>query len=541
MTKALLLISIIVLALTLPFINRPFHLDDVLFIYSANSLNNNIFLPYDFFFPAENRLRFGFEGFTNPPLNSYIILLILKFFGSGQIILNLFFSLFAVFAAFSIFFLSSLFVKNNFLATFMSITTPVFILQSHTLMPDMLFVGFWCLSAYFYIKGQERQSGRLIFSASLFISLSILTRYSGFLLIPLLFIYSFLKREKTNRYTLFLLLPIFVLILWCLHNIYFYGRPHILSPILITKEFYVKYSSIFPRFILNLIYIGSLIIYPVFFTPLFLLKERSYKKIYFCFAICLFLDGLFYVSFLTKVIFNRLFYAFILSSSFLFLIWVIRYMNEFKNTNKEFYKFKDDLFLCIWIIMIILFHSFAYFSAPKFILLILPAIIFLLFRLLERKYDSYIRYSKFLILIGVSLGLLISKVDYNQVIFDKKEIPRVLHEYSKRFKTTIWLVDQDRAWGYYVPDSFSAIHARHNFKEKDLILGMPFFSKEMLQKEKMDVEEVETIWYKMPLITVCDLKNNIYLYFDGYGKYLPYSLSLEKIPMFIIWRVVSKI
>jgi 4-amino-4-deoxy-L-arabinose transferase-like glycosyltransferase len=541
MARALVLIFIIILALTLPFINRPLHLDDVLFIYSASSLNKNIFLPYNFFFPAESRLRFGFAGFTNPPLNSYIILLISKFFGSEPIILHLFFSLFAVFAAFSIFFLSSLFVRNKFLATLMSITTPVFILQSHTLMPDMLFVGFWSLSVYFYIKGQEKQSGYLMFSGALFISLAILTRYSGFLLIPLLFFYSFLKRKKTKGYMLFLLLPIFMFILWCLHNMYFYGRPHILSPILISREFYVKYSSILPRLILNLIYIGSLIIYPVFFTTLFLLKERYHKKRYFCIAICLYLHGLFYVSFLTKITFNRLFYAFVVSFSFLFLVWVFRYLNEFKNTNREFYKFEDDLFLISWAIIIIMFHSFAYFSAPKFSLLIVPAIIFLLFRLLERKYNDYIRYSKFLIFISVSLGLAISMADYNQVIFDRREISRVLHKYSEKYKTTIWLIDQDRGWGYYVPESFSAIYAKHNFKEDDLILGMPFFSKDIIQEKKLEAKELETIWYKMPIIRVCDLKNNIYLYFDGYGKYLPYSLSFKKVPMFVIFQVASKI
>lgn len=246
MTRDLLLISVTVLVLTLPFINRPFHLDDILFIYSANSLNKNIFLPYNFFFPAENKLRFGFEGFTNPPLNSYIIFLISNFFGNTPIILHLFFSLFAVFAAFSIFFLGSLFIRNKLLATLMSITTPVFILQSHTLMPDMLFVGFWCLSIYFYIKGQEKQSWRLILSASLFINLAILTRYSGLLIIPLLFFYSLIKREKINTYLLFLLLPIFVFVLWvCI--IYIFMAGHIFyHQYLLQENFMLNIAVSFP-------------------------------------------------------------------------------------------------------------------------------------------------------------------------------------------------------------------------------------------------------------------------------------------------------
>jgi len=536
--KNLLFISAAILVITLLFINQPFHTDDPLFIYSARSINNNIFLPYNFSFPAEDRIRFGFEGFTNPPLNSYFIALISRFFGEEPIVLHSFFIIFALFAAFSLYTLSRFFIKNTLLATCMAIATPVFMVQSHSLMPDVTVLGFWCLSVYFYIKGLDKKNRKSLLLSSLFISLALLTRYNGLLLILLLFIYSLLNRKRFNSYIGYLFIPLFVFALWCLHNWFFYGRIHILSPIAISKEFYLHSCMVIPRIILHFVYIGSTMVFPVFFALLFFWKEGSNRRKNLFITIILFVSSSWYFWRISHRTFDILFYGLITSLCLFFFIWIIKNLRGLKDNNGGFYKSSDDLFFLIWIYVIILFQSSAYFIAPKFTLLLIPPILFLLFRLLERKYIGLIAYSKIIILAIFILGLLICQGDYFQANFDSKEIPRVLNDYSKKTGKPVWFVDCDRNWGYYVPKTFSAIYGRHIFKEGDLVLGTPYFVG--LLNRKLFWKPLYVLFYRTPLIKVLDEINKIFFHFDGFGSYLPYTLAFRKSPLIVIWELIPE-
>ncbi len=538
--KNLLLIFFAALVITLPFIDQPYHLDDHLFILMARSISKNILLPYNFYFPAEDRIRSGFEGFTNPPLNSYFIYLISRFFGEKTVILHSFFIVFAVFTAFSLYFLSRLFVKNAFLVTCLAITTPVFMLQSHSLMPDIALLGFCCIAVYFYIRGLDENKKMFLFIFSLFASLALLTRYNGLLLIPLLFIYALLKRKKFSAYFLYLLIPLLVLLLWCLHNILTYGKIHILSPIIISKSFYMSFTGILPRVILHFIYIGSLMIFPVCFAWLFLLKERREAKKYRIIAFILFLFNCGYFLTFGHTIADIIFYSYTTSFCFLFFVWIIKNLHELKADSASQDGFTDDLFLLIWISLLIIFQSSVYFISPKFILLLIPPVLFVLFRLLERKYINFIAYSKKIILAGFILGFLICESDYLQAVFDKKQFSQILNEYFEKMGKTVWFINDDRNWGQSIPYKFNAVYNKHNFKKGDLILGTPFFYTETITKNKQYAGILKTIYYKAPLFNVCDAKNNIYLYYDNFGRNLPYSVSFKKADMFTISKVAFK-
>lgn len=538
--RNLLLIFLAALVITLPFIDQPYHIDDHLFIFMARSISKNILLPYNFYFPAEDRIRRGFEGFTNPPLNSYFIYLISRFFGEKAVILHSFFIVFAVFTAFSLYFLSQLFVKNAFFVTCLAITTPVFMLQSHSLMPDIALLGLCCMAVYFYIRGLDENKKKFLLISSLFASLALLTRYNGLLLVPLLFIYARLKKKNFRAYFLYLLIPLLVFLLWCLLNMLTYGKIHILSPIIIAKTFFMSFTGILPRAALHFIYIGSLMIFPVCFAWLFLLKERREAKKYRSIAFILFLFNWGYFLSFGHTIADIIFYSYTTSFCFLFFVWIIKSWHELKADSASRNSFSDDLFLFIWIFMLIIFHSSVYFIAPKFILLLIPPVLFLLFRLLEKKYINFIAYSKKIILVSFTLGFLICESDYLQAVFDKNESSKILNEYSKKMGKTVWFIDEDRNWGQSIPYRFNAIYNKHNFIKGDLILGTPFYYKEILTKNNQYSFILKTIYYKAPLFNICDAKNNIYLYYDNFGRFLPYSVSFKKADMFTISQVALK-
>lgn len=537
----LLLIFVIVLAITLPFIDQPIHIDDHLFLNSAISINKNFFLPYNFnFLTVEESIKGGFEGFTNPPLNSHFIAIIIRFFGTSPIVLHSFFILSAAFAAFSLYLLSKLFVKNTLLATFTAITTPVFMLQSHSLMPDIMLLGLWCQAIYFYIKGLDKNNKNLLYLSSIFTGLSLLTRYNSFMLIPLLFIYTLLKKDKLSVFRSYLLIPLLIFIFWCVHNIFFYGRAHILTPVIISQAFYMKFTAILPRVILHFIYIGSLLIYPVCFVFLFLFKNYRCVKKYFISLIILIILSAIYLFFFKDLIIDIAFYSFTTSLCVLFFIWLITNLQELKNNTDYFYKHNDDLFLLCWITLLIIFHSCVYFISPKFLVLLIPPVTFLLFRLLERKYINLIPYSKNIILICFTFGFLICESDYLQSVFDSKEFCRIIKYYSQQFKKTVWFTTDDRNWGSAIPYEFNAVYNKHDFKEGDLILGTPYFYKANFDRKELAGVEKDFIYYKSPLFNVVDSVHNIYLYYDGFGKNLPYSISSIKFTAAIIWEIRHK-
>ncbi len=535
------MIFFIVLAITLPFISQPIHIDDHLFLNSADSINKNFLLPYNFhFLTVEETVKGGFEGFTNPPLNSYFLAMIIRFFGAKPVVLHSFFILFAAFGAFSFYLLSKLFVKNTLLATCAAITTPVFMLQSHSLMPDIMLLGLWCQAVYFYIKSLNTDNKNFLVLSSIFTSLALLTRYNSFMLIPLLFIYTLLKKNNLKPFVLYLTIPLGAFILWCLHNVVFYGKPHILTPIIVSQSFYLKLSSILPRIILYFIYIGSLIVYPVCFAVIFLFKNNFNRKKYFHAILVLFLLVGCYLFFCGDTVIDIIFYSFTTSFCFLFFIWLIKDLKRFDNNGDLFYKYTDDLFLLIWIIILIVFHSSAYFISPKFLVLIIPAVTFLLFRLLERKHIEFIRYSKNIALICFTLGFLISESDYAQSVFDSKEFTRIIEYYTRELKGTVWFTTDDRNWGNSIPYKFNAVYNKHEFKKGDLILGTPYFYMKNLDQKKLGVIQEKFIYYKAPLLKVLDSSQHIYLYYDGYGKNLPYSINPKKFTAAIIWKIGHK-
>ncbi len=539
--RNLLLIFFTVLLITLPFINEPYHIDDHLFLYSANSILRNVLLPYHFsFLTLEESIKGGFVGFTNPPLNSYFIALIIRLFGETPIVLHSFFIISAMFAAFSLYLLSKLFVKNRLLVTCIAITTPVFMLQSHSLMPDIMLLGLWCQAVYFYINGLNKNNKTLLLISSVFISLALLTRYNGLLLIPLLFIYALLKKTAFVSYRLYLLIPLGVFLLWCLHNIFFYGRLHILTPVIVAQSFHMKLASVLPRMILYFIYTGSLMIFPVLFFALFLLKEKYNVKKHFAAVFILFILCAAYLLFCKDSIANIIFYSFTTSFCLLFFIWAIKGLQEFKDKNDAFYKNPDDLFLLIWIILLIIFHSALYFITPKFLVLLVPAVTFILFRLLERKYVNLIAYSKNIVLICFTLGFMVSESDYLQAVFDSKEFSQIIKYYSKRYGKKVWFTTDDRNWGRYIPQEFNAVYNNHNLKEGDLVLGTPFFYVKNLAKKKLWAVQRSFIYFKPPLLTIYDPLHNIHLYYDGNGKNLPYSLDFKECTEAIIWEIIPK-
>jgi 4-amino-4-deoxy-L-arabinose transferase-like glycosyltransferase len=95
-TRAILIIFVAVIAMTLPFAGKAFNVDEPLFIWAAQHAQMHPTDPYGFdvnWYGKADPMR---DVMQNPPLTSYCIALAAAFVGWSEFGLHLVFSLFAV-------------------------------------------------------------------------------------------------------------------------------------------------------------------------------------------------------------------------------------------------------------------------------------------------------------------------------------------------------------------------------------------------------------------------------------------------------------
>lgn len=188
----------VVCAITLPFINKAFNLDDTVFIWLAEEKLSD---PLALGLPDH-----GYEGDliseyfdTHPPLlASYLALLIRAWGGASEAGLHLGFIIFPALAAFSMYFLARRFTDSPLVAALLLIVTPGFMVMSQSVMSDVAALSLWlaAIAAYAYAVDRD-DDGRLLVLAGSMISLAVLTTYQSLSLLPLLFLYVVLQRRIT--------------------------------------------------------------------------------------------------------------------------------------------------------------------------------------------------------------------------------------------------------------------------------------------------------------------------------------------------------
>jgi len=219
-----MLIALTFLGLLAPFLSKAVHIDDPLYIWTSEQILKS---PIDFY--GFNVNWYGVEMpmchvIKNPPLSSYYLALIGKYFGWRETTLHLAMLLPAVFLAFGIYNLAAPLCARPFWASLTAITTPVLLLSSTTLMCDVLMLTFWVWAVVFWRRGLIEDCHHLLALGAGLIAASILTKYYGASLIPLLFCYSWAERRKLEWPLLYLLIPVAILIGFQWVTYWLYGK-----------------------------------------------------------------------------------------------------------------------------------------------------------------------------------------------------------------------------------------------------------------------------------------------------------------------------
>jgi hypothetical protein len=215
----------VTLACFIPFVNKAVHIDDYLFLSVARQIQAH---PFDFYGFNVN-WYYGEEPMSlvtkNPPLLCYYLAFVASLAGWSEITLHVAMLFPTLAGVLGIYFLAKKLGANPLTATFAGMFTPVFLISGTSLMCDTMMVSWWVWAVYFWLRGMENDNVIDLLAAAFMIAACSLTKYYGASLIPLLIVYSLVKKRRLGNWLLFMIIPVIILACyqWLTYKMYGVG------------------------------------------------------------------------------------------------------------------------------------------------------------------------------------------------------------------------------------------------------------------------------------------------------------------------------
>jgi hypothetical protein len=224
-TSAVLLLAAATVACLVPFLGKAFHIDDPLFVWTAQHIQSHPLNFYGFNIDWGLAPAPMYEQMQNPPLAAYYLAVAGAVLGWSEVALHSAFLLPAVAFIIGTYFLARRWCAHPFAAAVAALAAPVFLLCGSSLMCDTMMMAMWVWAVFFWREGLERKCPARLAAAAMLIAACSLTKYFGVCLIPLLLVYSALKEGRVGSWLLFLCVPVVALAGYqCLtHRLYGYG------------------------------------------------------------------------------------------------------------------------------------------------------------------------------------------------------------------------------------------------------------------------------------------------------------------------------
>lgn len=183
----------------LPFLNKAYHVDDPLFVWTAQHLLEEPVNFYGFNTNWSYTETPIFEIMQNPPLLSYYLAPFGWLFGWGEPILHLAMLLPTVLASLGAYHVARRFCRRPMLAALIMIVSPAFLVSSSQVMSDVPMVALWLWAIHFWCVALDRNSMAHAVFAALLVTAAVLTKYFAMSLIPLLTAYTLLHGKERMR------------------------------------------------------------------------------------------------------------------------------------------------------------------------------------------------------------------------------------------------------------------------------------------------------------------------------------------------------
>jgi len=534
------IIIVFTLALLLPFIARPFHMDDAGFIELARVRQEEplqmVLTDYTFF-GQEN------ESFldTHPPLDSTYIALVIKVAGESETALHLAFLVFPLIAGISMYFLARRFTRNALLAALLLVGTPGVLVMSQGLMSDVPGLSMWLASVALYIYGLRRDRLWLMALCGITLTLGVFISYQVLSAVPLLFAYAYIQRRLSLLAILPFVLPLSSFASYAAWHISILGMlprfSYGVGEPLAWYSIIQKGSSVFAA-------VGGAL---VFFAVLLrvLLAKRWDFLVYLAFLVPLWMSV--FIQYLGG---KYSIGAAILAILFIPLGILLLYRVFADSWNRlevtALAGQADNVLLLLWLAGVLFYLVVLLpYASVRYLLPAFPPMILFFVRLVEDRLSGRLARDTLIaaVVATASAGLLVAAADYQLATANRDFASREAVAYGEVATAEghqIWFVGEFGYRYYMEQQGFRELPKDTVVPEGDLIIQSPLadprpFSEEMRNR----VELVDTLGYAgpVPLRTISySAKAGFYGHFWGM---LPWSIAWGNTEEYLVYRVTA--
>jgi dolichyl-phosphate-mannose-protein mannosyltransferase len=272
---SVLSLTLATLACLLPFSGKAFHMDDPLFIWTAQHIAQHPLDPYGFrvvWYATETPIA---DVTKNPPLASYYLALFGRIFGWRESVLHLALLFPALIVILGTYRLASRITRWPLLAALATLFSPGFLVSSTTVMCDILMLALWMLALVFWLEAENSGQHWQFALAAIFVAACAFTKYFGIALLPLLVAYSLSKRRRIAVSIAYLAVPLLLLALYQHWTRGLYGRGLLSDAIQYASLHNRGHELSFPaKTLLGLAFTGGCVLPALFFSTQ-LWKRRS--------------------------------------------------------------------------------------------------------------------------------------------------------------------------------------------------------------------------------------------------------------------------
>jgi hypothetical protein len=444
-STAISILVLITLCSLVPFLGKPFHVDDPLFVWCARQIAAH---PLDFY-----GFNLNWEGQTapmaaitqNPPLAAYYLAASGSLFGWSELALHAAFLLPAMAVILGTCFVAKQFCSLPTAAGLFAVSSPVFVLCSTSLMCDTTMLAFWVWAIFFWNRGLESPSHAKFFIASLLIALSSLTKYFGLCLIPLLLAYSVLKKRNHRIWLPWLGLPLVTMALYQWWTQRLYGRGLLLNAAQYATNLRVG-GELPVKLLAGLAFSGGCIVIVLFAAPWLWGKRELLLGAGVGLLLGLVLALLKKVGEFPLADNNGINWFYVVQLS----LFSVAGLGILAVVVGDLLKHKDadSALLCLWTVGVFLFACAVNWTVSgRNILPMLPAVACLMARRLERGYGASRHPAAWLALpagLSLLLALVVARADYALAI-SARDTAKSLYSQFSTSAANVWF---EGHWGF---------------------------------------------------------------------------------------------
>lgn len=223
------LLALLALGLCVPFLNKAYHIDDPLVVWTAQQI---VAHPADFYGYSAN-----WYGFTqtmaeidqNPPGAAYYAAPFGLLFGWGEIAMHAPVALLLAALACGVYLLARQMGALPRVAALAAMFSPGVLVSASTVMTDLPMATCFVWGATLWARGLESKSPAPNIASAMVITAGVLTKFFAISLVPLLLVFTAMSGRRAWPRATLLLMPLLALAVYELYTRHLYGFGHFLA------------------------------------------------------------------------------------------------------------------------------------------------------------------------------------------------------------------------------------------------------------------------------------------------------------------------